>query len=92
MKLQAIMNRTNDKEGTDLIDIIRVVQDPECGPIALSQITSCPGAVAQDIGEHVEYWLSRRRDKALEFIERLGIVNVGKDDIDLVHDLLMDAC
>jgi len=39
MKLQSIMNRGSAKEGTDLLDIIRLSVDPATGPVlALSSL------------------------------------------------------
>ncbi|WP_295700335.1 hypothetical protein [Lapillicoccus sp.] len=42
MKLQAVMNRSNDKQGTDLLDIVRLLFDPATRPTALAQITASP--------------------------------------------------
>lgn len=38
MKIQAVMNRSVDKQGTDLRDIVRLTLDPETRPTALNQI------------------------------------------------------
>src|SRR5665811_2488253 len=37
MKLQSIMNRGAAKEGTDLLDIVRLCLDPAAGPVLRSQ-------------------------------------------------------
>jgi len=50
MKLQAIMNRNAKKQGTDLLDIVRLVLDPVAGPAALSQLRSVgPTDDAEDL-------------------------------------------
>jgi hypothetical protein len=41
MKLQAIMNRVADKQGTDLQDIARLILDEKVRPTALAQLGSC---------------------------------------------------
>lgn len=38
MKLQAVMNRSADKQGTDLLDIVRVTFDEATRPVALAQL------------------------------------------------------
>ena len=40
MKLQAVMNRSDDKQGTDLLDIVRLTLDASTRPVALEQITA----------------------------------------------------
>ncbi|WP_325509995.1 hypothetical protein [Lentzea sp.] len=40
MKLQAVMNRTAAKEGTDLLDIMRITLDRNCGPVSRDQLES----------------------------------------------------
>lgn len=39
MKLQAVMNRSADKQGTDLLDIVRLVLDDLTRPVALGQLS-----------------------------------------------------
>ena len=48
-KLQAVMNRSVDKQGTDLLDIMRLTVDEVSRPAALSQIGTVDAAVARDI-------------------------------------------
>lgn len=47
MKLQAVMNRSVDKQGTDLLDIVQLTLDNATRPVALSQIRAVDDAVAR---------------------------------------------
>ncbi|GAW49411.1 hypothetical protein [Nocardioides sp. PD653] len=92
MKIQAVMNRSVDKQGTDLRDIVRLALDPESRPAAMSQIGTVDGALARDIAIHVDLWLVRRKDQALRWIRGTGDQDVTMDDLDLVAELLLAAC
>ncbi len=56
MKLQALMNRSGQKQGTDLLDIVRLAFDESARSAALAQIQSVDARVAQDIALHVDLW------------------------------------
>jgi hypothetical protein len=90
MKLQAIMNRTNDKEGTDLLDILRLTLDGRCRPAAVAQLQSRPGQMKDDMRMHADLWFVDRRAWSLERILSAG-GDVDADDLGLVHDILTDA-
>jgi len=92
MKLQAVMNRSVEKQGTDLLDIVRLALDPEARPSALSQIRETEAPITQDIATHVDLWLVRNAAQSLRWIRRAGGRSVEPDDIDLVAELLLDAC
>lgn len=92
MKIQAVMNRSVDKQGTDLRDIVRLTLDPETRAVALSQIGTVEDAIARDIAIHVDLWLVRRTGQALRWIRGTGDQDVAMDDIDLVAELLLAAC
>ncbi|EWT06387.1 prevent-host-death protein [Intrasporangium chromatireducens Q5-1] len=91
MKLQAVMNRSTQKQGTDLLDIIRLTFDVGTREVALEQIRAVDDAVARDIAEHVGLWFARRRTQALEWVRNAGGADLVIDDIDLVAELLSDA-
>jgi len=91
MKLQAVMNRSVDKQSTDLLDIMRLTVDEVTRPAALSQIGSVDAAVARDIALHVDLWFVRRRERALHWIHAAGGRDLTSDDLDLVAELLNDA-
>jgi len=91
MKLQAVMNRASDKQGTDLADIVRLALDPAVRDRALQQIATCADEMAGDIGLHADLWLVRRRSETIRRLEAAGGVDVDGDDIDLVAELLSEA-
>lgn len=91
MKLQAVMNRSVDKQGTDLLDVVRLTLDDGTRSAALGQIGGVANAVAGDIALHVELWFDRRRQQALQWIHRAGGADVSADDLDLVAELLRSA-
>lgn len=91
MKLQAVMNRSADKQGTDLLDIVRLTLDAAIRPDALAQIRSVDTTLARDITLHVELWFRRNRQQALRRIREAGGADVMLDDVDLVADLLIAA-
>ena len=91
MKLQAVMNRSESKQGTDLLDIIRITFDQTIGRRALLQIGDVADAVASDIGLHVNLWFERRRRETLRLVHTVGGSEFSLDDIDLVAELLADA-
>jgi hypothetical protein len=91
MKIQAVMNRSVDKQGTDLLDITRLTLDRATGPVALDQIGHVDPSIASDIALHVNLWFVRRRDQALRWINSVGGNDITPDDLDLVSDLLQAA-
>lgn len=91
MKLQAVMNRMVDKQGTDLRDIVRLTLDEEARPAALAQIADIDVAIARDIALHVDLWFVQKRQQALKWIRATGGYEVVADDLDLVAELLFAA-
>lgn len=91
MKLQAVMNRSADKQGTDLLDIIRLTFDPGTRPAALHQLGSLDPGMAQDVALHVDLWFGRNRNRSLRWIHAAGGGDVTADDLDLVAELLLAA-
>lgn len=91
MKLQALMDRGVDKQGTDLQDLLRLTLDPVAGPTAMGQIASCDAGVAEDLGFHVRKWLVRDRREAVRLLARSGGADLVLDDVDLVAELLLGA-
>jgi hypothetical protein len=92
MKLQAIMNRTADKQGTDLQDIARIILDEQARPAALAQLASCDTSAAADIALHVDLWMVDRRRQSLRWIHDAGGTDLTLNDLDLVAELLIAAC
>jgi hypothetical protein len=82
------MNRSADKQGTDLLDILRLAFDEGTRPAALTQIASLSGSVARDLALHIDLWFVQRRQQALQWIRDAGGGDVTADDLELVADLL----
>lgn len=91
MKLQAVMNRTVAKQGTDLLDIVRLTFDEATRQSAMAQLGGVVDAVASDIALHVDLWFVRRRAQALRWIRDVGGADVSADDLELVAELLFAA-
>ncbi|OYO02717.1 prevent-host-death protein [Enemella evansiae] len=91
MKLQAVMNRTAAKQGTDLLDIVRLTFDEGTRQSALTQLGAVADAMAADIFLHVELWFVSRRPEALRRIRDAGGVDITADDLELVAELLLAA-
>ena len=92
MKLQAAMNRSVDKQGTDLLDIVRLTLDQATRPVALAQIGDVGAPIAADMAQHVDLWFVRGRVHSLQRIRAVGADDVTADDLDLVAELLRAAC
>jgi hypothetical protein len=92
MKLQSVMNRAVDKQGTDLLDIVHLTLDPITRPVAVAQVTEVDASVARDMAFHVDHWFVRQRQQALRWIRAAGGGDVTADDLELVAELLHPAC
>ena len=91
MKLQSVMNRPAAKQGTDLLDIVRLTLDPATRPQALTQVGGVDASTAHDIDLHVGLWFARKRQQALRWIGAAGGGDVLADDLELVAELLSAA-
>lgn len=84
MKLQTIENRSVEKQGTDLLDIVRLTLDPDTRPAVLAQIGSIRPGMARDIDLHVDLWFVRHREHAMRRLRTTGGGDVTTDDLALV--------
>lgn len=91
MKLQSIMNRSSEKQGTDLSDIVRLVLDPSTRDDALAAIEAVDSSVADDMSVHVDLWFSRKRRQSLSWMRQVAGGTVSEDEFDLVGELLTAA-
>lgn len=91
MKLQAVMKRSVGKQGTDLLDIVRLTLDDGTRSTVLRQIGGVTPAIASDVALHVDLWFVRRRQQVLQWTRNVGGDDVSLDDIDLVAELLGGA-
>ena len=92
MKLQSIMNRGAAKEGTDLLDIIRLCLDPATGPTLRLQLANAEAQLREDAALHAHRWFT---DHAVRSLARVTAVPEGQelqiDDLHLVGELLRGA-
>lgn len=92
MKLQSIMNRGAAKEGSDLLDIVRVTLDVGCGPTSRDQLQSADPTLRADALLHARRWFDQSATRSLS---RIRAVPEGRDvdidDVRLVGDLLVAA-
>lgn len=89
MKLQSIMNRGSEKEGTDLLDITRLCLDPTAGPILRAQLAHADPRIRADAARHARRWFHNYADRSLRRVR--GIPegrNTELDDLHLVGELL----
>lgn len=91
MKLQAIMDRSSAKQGTDLLDIVRLTLDPATRPAAMAQLGTVDPSMARDLALHVDLWLVRNRVQSLRWIHDTRADDVTSDDLALVTELLQTA-
>ena len=91
MKLQAVMNRSTGKQGTDLLDIVRLSLDHATRKSCQTQIGAVDSAVAEDMERHVDLWFVQRRSQTLQRIRAAGGSDVLADDVALVSELLLAA-
>lgn len=88
MKLQAVMNRSAQKQGTDLLDVVRLSFDLVTRPAALAQLAAVDPNIARDVDIHVRHWFERKRQQTLQLVRAVGGDDVTLDDLDLVAELL----
>lgn len=92
MKLQSIMNRGSEKEGTDLLDIIRLSLDPAAGPVLRTQLAHADPRIRADAARHAQRWFSDHADRSLRRVRDIPEGrNAELDDIHLVGELLAHA-
>lgn len=92
MKLQSIMNRGSAKEGTDLLDIIRLTLDQTVGPEVRRQLAGADAQLRQDASIHARLWFADRADRALRLVRAVSEgQDVQLDDLHLVGELIQGA-
>lgn len=92
MKLQSIMNRGSAKEGTDLLDIVRITLDPYCGPVSRDQLEAAAPRLRADALLHARRWFDQLADRSLGKIRAIPEGrDIESDDVRLIGDLLVAA-
>jgi hypothetical protein len=83
------MNRSAAKEGTDLLDIVRLTLDRNCGPASRDQLETADPQLRTDALRHAQRWFDQYAERSLK---RIRAVAEGADveigDLRLVGDLL----
>jgi len=91
-KLQSVTNRGREKEGTDLLDIIRLTLDRSSGPAALRALSQADPRLRRDALLHSLRWFEELDSRTLRIVRQVPEgKDVGADDIDLVAELLHRA-
>jgi hypothetical protein len=92
MKLQSVMNRGAAKEGTDLLDIVRLVTDPTTTSAVIDGLRGADSQLRSDAHLHAQRWFT---DTAGRTLTRIRAVPEGSqtslDDLALVAELLAAA-
>ena len=89
MKLQSVMNRPAAKEGTDLLDIVRLVLDINTGPVARAQLDAADRVLRRDAALHANKWFVEQRDKTIARISAIPEgLDIDADTLDFVAQLL----
>jgi hypothetical protein len=92
MKLQSIMNRGAEKEGTDLLDIIRLSLDSTTRRILHRQLARSERQLRSDAALHARRWFVEHADRSLRLVRALPEgANTEIDDLHLVGELLLSA-
>ncbi len=89
MKLQSIMNRGAEKEGTDLLDIVRLCLDPTAGAVVRAQLGAADPQLRADAARHARRWFNDYADRSLRRVRSIPEGRATElDDLHLVGELL----
>lgn len=92
MKLQSAMNRGTAKEGTDLLDIVRLSTDPVCSRAVSDGLQRAGQQLKDDAAQHARRWFEQGRDRTLKRIWNIPEgAGTNAEDLDLVAELLNAA-
>lgn len=89
MKLQSVMNRPAAKEGTDLLDIVRLLLDRSTRTVAVEQLGEAGSVMMGDVRRHADLWFTRNRERTIRRIRAVnGGAEVDEATLDIVSALL----
>ncbi len=92
MKLQSVMNRGTAKEGTDLLDIVRLTTDPATAVWVIEGLRSAESRLKSDALLHARRWFTDSADRTLKRIRGVPEgTQATVDDLILVAELLATA-
>lgn len=92
MKLQSVQNRGSAKEGTDLLDIVRLTTDRESGIDVRTQLAKVDATIASDCAEFIHRVLLANPARSLSKIRAAGGDDITVEDIEDVAAILLEAC
>ena len=92
MKLQSVQDRGSAKEGTDLLDIVRLTLDSDAGVRVRVQLGRVDAMIARDCAEFVNRVLLVNPALMARKVHRAGGTDVTPEDIEDVAAILLDAC
>lgn len=89
MKLQAIESPGSAKEGTDLVDIVRLILDPPTRDVALRQLGICDPRIAAGVALHAAKYFGSGLTRSLARVREVGATDIDRDTLALVGELIM---
>lgn len=92
MKLQSAMDRDAAKEGTDLLDIVRLTTDPMTARLIVDGLSGAGHQLKEDCLLHAQRWFQGSVDLTLRRIRAITEgADTTRDELDLVAELLLSA-
>lgn len=89
MKLQSVMNRGAAKEGTDLLDVVRLTTDPTTAACVIDGLRTADDQLRADALLHARRWFHDSADRALQRIRTIPEgASTTTEDLALVAELL----
>lgn len=92
MKLQSVMNRGAAKEGTDLLDIVRLVTDPATAAPVIEGLRDAESQLRSDALLHARRWFIESADRTIKTVRAVPEgAQTTSDDLTLIAELLNAA-
>ncbi len=89
MKRQSVMNRGSAKEGTDLLDIVRLTTDPATAASVIDGLRTADDQLTADALLHARRWFHDSADRTLQRIRAIPEgASTTAEDLALVAELL----
>jgi len=89
---QSIMNRGASREGTDLLDDVRLCLDPLVGSAVRAQLAGAGAQLRADAARHTERWFHGHAARSLRLVRAIPEGRESQlDDLQLVGELLMGS-
>ncbi len=89
-KLQALPNRSSQKEATDVVDIVRLTLDHGTGPVVREQLRNAGKQIRADASMHVEKWFNERLERTGRLVSSIPSGrDITADTLTLVGELLL---